>query len=348
MMPISITSFRPEEAASQDVDDYYQLVIAGTAHDLPDRPTPSRDVVAGRLLGGNGGGQLTEHWLAHDRAGTLVGAIEVMFLDLHYLAHVAFVDVRVHPQHRRQGIANGLLGEAIPSIERRGRTTVKAHGLVEGGPAVAAAQALGFQIVWESVYQLLSLHAVDRDALMIEVPEGCGIEMWTGHTPVHRIESYAQARNAMRDAPTQDPGRVDVAWTPDRVRRMEDGLASRGVDYHVVVAVGGHDDVVGFTSCQINPTWPTRVHQYDTAVVRSHRGRGIAAGVKATMLRWLIEQRPRATEVGTSVARTNLPMLSVNHRLGFHDAYQDLDMAIETRLLRNRLCRAGANDIAAR
>ena len=61
--------------------------------------------------------------------------------------------------------------------------------------------------------------------------------------------------------------------------------------------------------------------QGGTAVVPTHRGRGIGKWLKATMLERVLDEWPGATLVRTGNADANAPMLAINTRLGFRPAW---------------------------
>jgi len=70
-----------------------------------------------------------------------------------------------------------------------------------------------------------------------------------------------------------------------------------------------------------DPLTPHLLGQGGTAVVPSHRGRGIGKWLKATMLERVLDEWPGATLVRTGNADANAPMLAINTRLGFRPAW---------------------------
>ena len=61
---------------------------------------------------------------------------------------------------------------------------------------------------------------------------------------------------------------------------------------------------------------PDRVYQTMTAVARPWRGRGLAKGVKAAMLRLIRERHPDIQFITTSNANLDASISSINKRLG--------------------------------
>src|SRR5262245_29696195 len=106
-MPIVVTAVSPDTASRQALTEHYEVVIAGTAHDLPDRPIPSFDTVITTLLVNHSEMEVLEHWHARDD-GNLVGVLRVEIPLVDELRQVAYVEARIHPDHRRRGVAGAL------------------------------------------------------------------------------------------------------------------------------------------------------------------------------------------------------------------------------------------------
>jgi hypothetical protein len=139
---------------------------------------------------------------------------------------------------------------------------------------------------------------------------------WIGPVTHHQLDSYATAPDAIRDAPASDGVTLDE-WTPSMVRATEESVAAAGRQLRVTAALDGAGSVVAFTVIRVSPEPGTTASTDDTAVVRAHRGRGLAARVKVESLRLLVADRPDVALVTTTNAADNGPMLAVNRKLGF-------------------------------
>jgi mycothiol synthase len=78
--------------------------------------------------------------------------------------------------------------------------------------------------------------------------------------------------------------------------------------------------VAAFTELRFSPAPGTVASTEDTATVASHRGRGLAAWVKAESLERLRAERPGVRLVTTTNAAENEAILAVNRHLGFEPA----------------------------
>ena len=77
------------------------------------------------------------------------------------------------------------------------------------------------------------------------------------------------------------------------------------------------DDIAAVRKSAWDARYPDRVYQMLTAVARPWRGRRIAKGVKAAMMRLIHDRHPDIRFIATSNAKVNAPILSINKRLGF-------------------------------
>eukprot|EP01036_Dinobryon_divergens_P015671 gene15671-21226_t len=90
----------------------------------------------------------------------------------------------------------------------------------------------------------------------------------------------------------------------------------RGGEHYLVLLLDG-DEVVAVCDASWNQLFPDRMFQRLTAVARHWRGKGLAKGVKAAMLRLVRSRHPELTLISTSNAEVNAPMLAINRQLGF-------------------------------
>jgi hypothetical protein len=150
------------------------------------------------------------------------------------------------------------------------------------------------------------------------VPAVAGYELvsWVGATPDDLVESYAEARHAINDAPHDDAVAAEH-FTPERIRDIEAAVARRDREQRVTVAVDRTRTVVGQTEMRVARTAGATAFTEETAVLAAHRGRGLALWIKDEALRRLAAERPDVPWVVTDNDVTNRAMLAVNDRLGF-------------------------------
>jgi GNAT superfamily N-acetyltransferase len=254
----------------------------------------------------NPGPYSRRRWLAYvegEPAG--IGSLEV------FGPAFCMGDVMVRPRFRRRGIGRELFRVVCDSAREQGVEMFFGHHGSAVGAAFAA--AVGAQDDQRDVKSALRL----RDAVLPEPAAPAGIELrtWLGPVPDDLIETFVLARAAMNDAPTPGGG-ADLSWTPERQRADDAALVARGTPPHTTVALDG-DQVVALTGIRVKPAPCAYVTTDDTAVVPSHRGRGIAYALKLENLRRLREERPDVELVGTMNAEHNAAMRAVNTKLGF-------------------------------
>lgn len=113
--------------------------------------------------------------------------------------------------------------------------------------------------------------------------------------------------------------------TPEQIREFDRSRNAAGRLRRLLLAIDeGTGETAGFTEMGYDPRTPHLLAQAGTAVVPSHRGRGIGKWLKATMLERALREWPEATLVRTGNADANAPMLSINERLGFRPAWASI------------------------
>jgi GNAT superfamily N-acetyltransferase len=120
------------------------------------------------------------------------------------------------------------------------------------------------------------------------------------------------------DAPMGDLVVEEEAWDADRVR--EQWAIGRAAGYRHVETVAvdcATGQLAAFTDIAVADHSPTVAHQWDTLVLKEHRGRRLGMLVKAANLRALLAELPEVRRVITWNAEVNEPMLRVNRALGF-------------------------------
>jgi GNAT superfamily N-acetyltransferase len=219
-------------------------------------------------------------------------------------------DLIVAPGARRQGIGRALVSAAADQARAAG-----CKHLVGGHlDAAGFVRAVGARDTTDRVRR--SVLRFPLTTPPVSPVEGYRVVSWTGAAPDDLLASYAEARNAINDAP-HDESIDDERYTPDRIRAMESSVEERDTELRVTVAVAPDGEVVGFTEVRVPREVGTAAFTDDTAVVAAHRRRGLASWIKDECLRRLAAQRPDVEAVVTDNDVTNRAMLAVNERLGF-------------------------------
>ncbi|MEJ3747428.1 GNAT family N-acetyltransferase [Actinomycetes bacterium KLBMP 9797] len=300
--------------SEENATAWQAIVAASLANDLPDEPRPTSQQVHAQLTAA-GLDSRRLFWLATETDGAVVGVTGLRLFTSPGQEHLAKLELHVDPDRRRSGVGSQLLATAVLAAEveqRRSLLTAAAAG----GPGAAFCAARGFRRVLTLDHLLLDVARADDAEADTEHP-GYELVSWTGTVPDELAEVFAAAKNAMNDMPTGDMDHGSQDWTADRVRAMAKVLADRG-DLLLTTAALGKGQLAGYTEIVIQAGETRRAMQYDTAVVPTHRGRGLGLWVKAAMVRRLRAEHPGIVEIEADNAQDNTHMLAVNRRLGFH------------------------------
>jgi RimJ/RimL family protein N-acetyltransferase len=147
-----------------------------------------------------------------------------------------------------------------------------------------------------------------------------------GAAPDDLVAAFANARNAIGDAPTGGSAHVKPRWTVERVREAEAEVQAAGDESRFVVAI--HEEtgaVAALTGMVVDPGRLELCWQRDTAVVEAHRGLGLGRATKAAMMRWVLTDHPGLERVITNTAAENAHMIRVNKQLGYSH-YADIGL----------------------
>jgi mycothiol synthase len=191
------------------------------------------------------------------------------------------------------------------------RMLIGGHATEPGSRFAAAVGAVDSKRVIRSLLRL----PLSEDVRAGPV-DGYTVQTWIGPAPSHLLASYAAARNAINDAPAP-AGEEPVPWDTALVRDLEAAVERRKRDVRVTIAVDERGEVVAFTELRVSRTAGATAGTEDTAVVASHRRRGLGRWVKLESLRRLERDRPDVPLVATMNAEENNAMLELNRAVGF-------------------------------
>jgi GNAT superfamily N-acetyltransferase len=295
-----------------------ETLNAVLALDLPDDP-PWQDVQVRDYLAETMPGERRICWVAEDDRlpegeSRVFGHVSILLL-----GDIGVLEVLVHPQLRRRGLGRQLVAVAARRAYLEGFSSIGVEA-IGGTPAIGFYSSLGFEQEYVETRSVLRLSTVDWLALgemARSIAAGYRGESHPGGPPDDMLEAYAQAKLEAPD----DENDLDLAprsSDPQRLRDSLNTLHKRGLKPYIVLAVHEATGVVaGLTEVVVPAQHPERADQYDTIVVRDHRGYGIDRAIKARMLFELRAAEPGLREVQTWNAQHNESMLKVNAELGF-------------------------------
>lgn len=310
----------------------YAIWRAAYTEDFPDDPLPTAPEVIGRARAPEISGR-HEYWLLRD-GGEPVAVYE---LELPLADNVDLVDLSlaVAPEHQHQGHGRAMLGHALRRIAELGRHQVigSVNEPADGSQnrSMRFAVAAGASRSLGEMRRTLDLLALEPDllaALRAEAEgaaEGYQLVSWSGPCPDGLVDGYAALIARMStDAPM---GGLDIEpenWDAARVREREQRMASQGRHQVATVARLGSDGLpVAFTDLVTSRHDPANAFQWDTLVLKEHRGHRLGALVKIANLERLIAEAPAARRVHTWNADENTYMISINEAMGFVRAQRE-------------------------
>ena len=311
---------------------HHDVKLASGEAEFGDRHTvPSADEVRSRHATDTSVRMLAIAAISGD--GEVVGAASLR-LPLLDNPHLAIGELLVHPRHRRQGIGTALLGRLEALAVDEGRTTLaleasrSADGVDVQGPFVARhgyARALtslrsDLDLPGGATDLERGLGGVDAEALQAGGSGRYGLLTWWDGIPDEWLDQVAALNGRMStDAPLGELELEPEAWDAERVRQRVEVIRSRGRRFVTTVA---HDTetgtLAGFTDLGVALHAPATAYQWNTLVLREHRGARLGMRLKAANLRALLAELPEVRRVVTWNAEQNEPMLRVNRVIGFH------------------------------
>lgn len=265
--------------------------------------------------------------LAAVDSGSTVGAARVR-VPLHDNLHLVLATVDLHPGHRRCGVGSALLAEVERRTREFGRSTVvlehnEPARLAGRSPGRAFARRHGYAAAQVEERRELALPPDEDRLTALEaacLPYAAGYRLvgWRDRCPDELVDDRALlARRISTDAPRGELQIEEEQWDGARVRANEAML--RAQDRTFLAAGAVHEAsgrLVAVTEIGIPLGVPELAYQWDTLVLREHRGHRLGTLVKIANLRALATASPPSRCVATWNATTNAPMIAVNDALG--------------------------------
>jgi mycothiol synthase len=238
--------------------------------------------------------------------------------------HVAWFNIQVVPEMRRQGVARALLPLISEVAENEGRSLLMTSttSVVPAGEEFL--NRIGGQIGIANYLNQLEIADLNLDAIRAWLEHASTLEpefelgLWEGPYPDSDLEAIAKMSEVMNTAPRGDLEMEDHQVTPADIRDAEASLQQRRIERWVIYVRNKHSgELAGYTAVFWNPEQPHILDQGDTGVLPTFRGRGLGRWLKGAMLDRVVRERPQVERVRTGNAQSNEPMLNINFELGF-------------------------------
>jgi GNAT superfamily N-acetyltransferase len=266
---------------------------------------------------------------ATPEAPVAVGALEVTRDDnLHWIRGDLFVD----PTQRRCGYGTALLSELESRARELGRASLLINVIEDAheigtGPNRPFATARGYRVAEEYVRRDLTWPRPDGELRRLwdewsPHARNYKIVSWTTGTPDALVDARAHLSSIM---PTETPHfDLDVElelWDVERVRHHEETTDRMGRDLLVAAAcLRTTGELIGYSELTVSREQPSVAYQWDTLVVRAHRGHRLGGLLKVTTMGLLDSGGYATKKIFTSNSVLNGPMIAVNEALGAHVA----------------------------
>jgi GNAT superfamily N-acetyltransferase len=258
-----------------------------------------------------------------DADGRITGVVQV-YLPHWDNTHLAFIHVVVSPADRRQGIGRELFEAGVELAKSEGRGVVLTDSY-DDTPGIEFAKAMGFDRASQEVRRRQDLRTLDRDrldkeyAVALERATAYDLVRLMGPVPDELMADVVAMTAAINDAPTDDLDVEDEVFSSERLRTFEAAQAVRDRRMYRLIARERSTGVLaGHTVVAVEAEHPWHGWQFDTTVLRAHRGHRLGLVLKIAMLNWLAEEEPQLLTIDTWNAKSNAHMIAVNEVLGYH------------------------------
>lgn len=308
---------------SQASDGLMAQVVALThaldAEARPEDPPYPAQVIEARFRATSKLWQRSE-WIALAE-GRLIGHATFVMNFTGSNEHIREVGISVHPDHRRRGLGRALFAAGVSAIVEGEAKLVEWWTTTRVPAGQAVSERLRAKRGLHMRASQLDLASVDRELMdrwaAIE-PAGHRLVWIDDDIPAELLEQALEAFRAINRMPREDLEMEDWKFTEETTRDWERTRKARGMTQWLILAIEeATGAAAGFTNVVFDRRYAHLVDQGGTAVDPTHQGRGIGKWMKAVMVRRILADLPQARFIRTENARTNAPMLAINHGMGF-------------------------------
>lgn len=314
----------PREHTRDWVEHATELANLLQSEETPEEPPYDVEVNLGRIRGLPAS---RASWAVHARSpeGSLVAtsSISKQWLDDDN-PDVGSLQISVHPDHRRAGLATQLLAHHVAFARELGRGRFHFDTTDRQPAGEAFAEALGASVKQESHENDLDLTTVDRALLHDWTQQArhrsTDYELLAvdGPIPDDIVEAYVELLDVMNTAPRDEIDVNDERLTVAQLRDGEAYMAAEGTEnWRLLVRHTPTQRLVGLHDVAWGADAPKTAYVGNTGVLPAHRGHALGKWMKAAMTLRVLEDRAQATTIRTSNADSNDAMLAINTAMGY-------------------------------
>ena len=238
--------------------------------------------------------------------------------------HLFWLQILVHPGHRRQGHGSAIMAEALAMADRAGRRTVWVETVEDDLGARKFVERFGFGYASHDARRRQWLAEVDSNQIARLLAEAeaaaadYAVERILPPVPDTTLQQMVEVTAAINDAPMGTLTFEDEVFDLDRLQDIETARERKGMrSYRVIARHRATGEVGGHTQVVISPHRPQLGMQADTAVSRAHRGHRLGLLLKIDMMWWLAAAEPQLEVLETWNNADNRFMIGVNELLGY-------------------------------
>lgn len=245
-------------------------------------------------------------WLLAERDGAVVGAGYAL-TGWHTPPHRAIGAALVAPVHRGHGIGDELRAALERWAGEHRATELEGPVAEDDEGSLAWTAARGYEEAGRNSTMVLDLTEID--APEPKAPPGIEIVTWA-ERPELAEGLWEVAREAAPDIPGEEE--TDVGTLEEWLARDMRGGGDRPEAVFAAVEDG---EVLGFAKLAFSPERTDRAFHDLTGVKRAHRGRGLAAVLKARQIAWA--KANGYTSLQTANEVRNAPIRHLNAKHGY-------------------------------
>src|SRR5215204_2043922 len=245
-------------------------------------------------------------WLLANEDGEVAGS-GFAVTGWHTPPHRGIAGALVRPVARGRGIGDELRAVLERWAAERGITELDAAVSEEDEGSIAWADARGYEEAGRNSRMVLDLTAIATPS--VTPPAGIEIVTWA-ERPELAEGLWEVAREASQDIPGEEES--DMGPLDEWLERDMRGAGDRPEAVFVALEAG---EVVGYAKLAFSDETTDRAYHDLTGVKRAHRGRGIAAVLKAAQIAWAKEQGYSSLQTSNEVR--NAPIRHLNAKHGY-------------------------------